>query len=265
MIEDETVSGNVLAELAVDLDVTERIVGEHVLFHPLVGLNGSHLPTAVAARADFDEGETFLQFLVLESLADGGFGLAHIGGSVDALAGHIVGAGQGGQKLGDTQGIAVEVDAAAIRSGGGLHANEGGRSHLTTGHAVNTIVDEHHGDVLAAVGSMDGLSGADSSQVAVALIGEDEAVGVETLDGGGNCWSTAMGSLLKVDIKIIVGKHGTSDRGYTDGLVLNTHLVDNLGDDAVSSAVAAAGAIVHNVVGQHFGFCINQILRFYYI
>ncbi len=263
MIEDEAFGGDVLAELAVNLDVAERIVGEHVLFHPLVGLDGGHLPTTVAAGADLDEGETFVELLVLKSLADGSLGLADIAGSVDALAGHIVGAGQGGQELGDAQGVAVEVDATAIGGGGGLHAHKGGGGHLTTSHAVDAVVDEHHGDVLAAVGSVEGFGGADGCQVAVALIGEDEAVGVEALDGGGDSWGTAVGSLLEVDIKIVVGKHGASDGGDTDGLVLDTHLVDNLGDDAVSCAVAAAGAVVHDVVGQHFGFCVNQILRFY--
>ena len=74
-----------------------------------------------------------------------------------------------------------------------------------------------------------------------------------------------MGSLLEVHVEIVIGQDGASHGGDTDGLILNAHLVDYLGDDAVCCAVAAAGAVVHYVVGKHFRFGVNQILRFYYI
>nr|AIF26401.1 putative 2-oxoglutarate oxidoreductase [uncultured bacterium fosmid pJB17E7_contig I] len=261
----EAVDIDAFGDFAVDLDVAEGVVGEHILFHPLVGLNGGHLPAAVAAADDFDEAEAFFVALVLESLADGGFGLADVGGSVDALAGDEAGAGQGGQHFGDTQGVAVDVHAAAVGSGGGLHADECGGGHLAAGHAVDAVVNEDHDDVLAAVGCVDGLGGADGGEVAVALIGEDVAVGVEALDGGCHCGGTAVGGFLEVNIKIVVGHDGASDRGDADGLVLDAHLVDDFGDDAVGGAVSAAGAVVHYVVGKHFCLCVNQILRFYYI
>ena len=59
---------------------------------------------------------------------------------------------------------------------------------------------------------MDGLAGTDTSQVAVALIGEDESVGPYALDAGGHCGSPAMGSLLPVDIDITVGEDAASYR-----------------------------------------------------
>ena len=171
---------------------------------------------------------------------------------MDALAGHVVGTRQLGQQFGDLEGPAVQLLVAAIRRGGGLHTQQRGRGHLAAGHTVDGVVDEHHRDVLAAVAGVDGLGGTDSGQVTVALIGEHVAVGVEALDGGGDSGSAAVGSLLEVDVEIIVGHHRASHGGHADGLVLYAEFLDDLGDDAVSRAVAAARAIVHNGIRQNF-------------
>ena len=110
---------------------------------------------------------------------------------------------------------------------------------------------------------MDGLGGTDSGEVAVALIGEHIGVGVEALDGGGDCGSAAVGGLLEVDIEIVVGQNGTSDGADADDVVLNAHLVDNLGDEAVGGAVTATGAVVHDGVGEHLGTGVNLLVTLF--
>ena len=110
---------------------------------------------------------------------------------------------------------------------------------------------------------MDGLGGTDSGQVTVTLIGEHEGVGVEALDSGGDCGSAAVGGLLEVDIKVVVGQNGASDGAHADDVVLNAHLVDNLGDEAVGGAVTATGAVVHDGVGEHLGTGVNLLVTLF--
>ena len=47
--------------------------------------------------------------------------------------------------------------------------------------------------------------------------------------------------------------------------MLNTHLLNNLGNGAYNYAVAAAGAEVELLLGHEAALLINQILRFDYI
>ena len=51
-----------------------------------------------------------------------------------------------------------------------------------------------------------------------------------------------MDCLLEIHIEIVVGQDGATHRGNTDGLVLNAHLLNHFGDNAVGSAMSAAGA-----------------------
>ena len=84
---------------------------------------------------------------VFESLLEGGFGLAHSGGSVNGLAGHIASAVEDGHDVGYLEGMAVEVNAAPVRSGGCFLAHEKWWGHLSAGHAVDSIVNKDHNNV----------------------------------------------------------------------------------------------------------------------
>ena len=110
---------------------------------------------------------------------------------------------------------------------------------------------------------MDGLGGTDSGEVAVALVGEHVGVGVEALDGGGDSGSAAVGGFLEVDIKVVVGQDGASDGADADDLILDAHLVDDFGDEAVGGAVAATGAVVHDGVGEHLGTGVNLLVTLF--
>ena len=77
--------------------------------------------------------------------------------------------------------MTVQIRPPSVGGGRGLHALECGRSHLPVGHAVDGVVDEYDGYVLAAVGRMDGFGGAYCGQIAVALIGEPSRSGLRRL------------------------------------------------------------------------------------
>ena len=233
---------------------------------PLVGVDGAHLPVGVAVRNDFNEVDTVLVLnLVLESLLDGLLAVTHGGGAEHGLTGDVARAGQLGQQLGDLEWETVvrrsvgPLRHTAIRRGGGLHAHEGGGSHLATGHAVDAVVDEDHGDVLSTVAGVDGLAGADGSEVAVALVGEHDLVGPHALDTRGARRSATVGGLDEVDVEVVVGHHGATHGGDADGAVVNAELFEHFGDDAVHGAVTAAGAVVERFFRQQLGFFVNQV------
>lgn len=226
------------------LEVAEGIFGGHVLDHPFVGLGGRHLPAGIACGDNLDNGGAFLGHGVLEGVADSGLGLADGSGGVDRLACHVACAVETGEDVGDLDGIAIEVYAAAIGSGGCLLTDEGGRGHLAAGHAVDGVVDEDDDDVLATVGGMDGLGGTDGGEVTVALIGEDDVAGIEARDGGGNGGSASVCGLDPVDVDVVVGEYGAAYGSDADGLVLNAEFVDDFGEYLVNDAVGASGTVV---------------------
>lgn len=78
------------------------------------------------------------------------------------------------------------------------------------GHTIDGIVDEDDGDVFAAVQGVDGFGSTDTSQVAVSLVSEHQAVRPKALDGSGKCGRTSVGGFLPVDVYIIIDEHGTS-------------------------------------------------------
>ena len=111
---------------------------------------------------------------------------------------------------------------------------------------------------------MDRFGGSDGGEVAVALIGEDHAVGHEALQGCCHGGSASVGGFDPVDVDIVVGEDGAADRGDADGVVGQAHLFENFGNEFVDYAVAAARAVVHIVVGDKGGFARYLILRLAY-
>ena len=107
------------------------------------------------------------------------------------------------------------------------------------------------------MGSVNDLSGTDGGQVAVALIGEDQTILGGTLDTGSDSGSAAMGSLVHIAVKIIVGKHRAANGSHADDLAVQVQLiaqfVDDLGHQTVDDTVVAAGAVMELLVGQILG------------
>ena len=104
----------------------------------------------------------------------------------------------------------MQVSLTAIRTRGSLHTHQCGGSHLSSRHTIDGIIDEDDSDVLPTVQGMNGLTGSDTGKVTVTLISKHETVGPQALDSGSHSRGTSMGSLLPVDVQIIIGKHGTA-------------------------------------------------------
>src|SRR5208283_3158772 len=198
----------------------EREVGDHRLSDPLAGLDGILGPDGGARRKNFYEGEVFAVALNFERFADG---LARLHdvlvvGEGDAL--DIDGSFELGNQLGHVQREAF-VDGTASEGGrGALLADEGCGGHLAAGHSVDGVVDEEYGDMFAAVGGVDDFGGADGGEVAVALIGNDDAVGTGALDAGGTGGCAAVRELDVAHVDIVIGEDGTADGADEDGPVL---------------------------------------------
>ena len=75
-------------------------------------------------------------------------------------------------------------------------------------------------------------------------------LGAQALDGAGARRSTTMGRLHKVNVEVVVRQHGATYRGDAHHVVLDAHLFNDLGDDSVNHTMAAARAVVHDVVGE---------------
>ena len=134
---------------------------------------------------------------------------------------------------------------------------------MSAGHAVYCVVDEYHCYVFGAVGGVNGFAGANSSHVAVALVGEYEFVGLQALDGGCHSRCATVCSLNHVDVDVVVGKHGTAHRCNAYGIFFGAHFFNHFADDFVHGAVATAGAIVHCHVFEQGGFFVDEVFGFY--
>ena len=118
------------------------------------------------------------------------------------------------------------------------------RSHLTACHSVNRIVDEENGNLLAAICGMHNLGGADSGEIAIALIRNHDFVGTCTLDCGGGRGSASVGHLDVADIEVVVSKHRAADGAHEDCVVFQAEFVDGFRDKLVSDPMAAARTVV---------------------
>ena len=159
--------------------------------------------------------------------------------------------------------IAVQFWHAAIRTCGCLLSEQSCRSHLSTRHSINGVVDEDDCDVLAAVKRMYCLGSTDTSQVAVTLIGEHQTVGPQALDGGGDGWSTSVSGLLPVDVYITISENGTAYWRNAYRLLFHSHLLDYLCNKFMHDTMRASRAIVHGDIVHQRRLLIHQILWTY--
>ena len=71
-----------------------------------------------------------------------------------------------------------------------------------------------------------------------------------------------MGGLDPVDVDIIVCEYGAAHGRNAYGLFREAHLLDDLGDQFMYRTMTAAGAVVHDVVGNELRFRVNQVFVF---
>ena len=156
------------------------------------------------------------------------------------------------------------VDVAAVGRSGGLHAEHGGRGHLAAGHAVDAVVDEDDGEVLAAVGSGHRLGQADSGEVAVALVGEHQRLRAAALEGAGDGAGPAMRGRDGVEIKIGNGQAAAADALHIAGVIDHAQLVERLGDYLADARVHAAGAEARDGALENSGGLGNILFPSFY-
>ncbi len=139
---------------------------------------------------------------------------------------------------------ALVAGAASPGRGRGHLADERGRRHLAAGHAINRVVDEEDADVLAAIGGMHDLRSADGREIAIALVGHDDGLGMRALERGGRRGSASVGDLHVAHIEVVVGEDRAADRTHQDGAVLQAKFGERFGDQLVDDSVSAARAVM---------------------
>ncbi len=71
---------------------------------------------------------------------------------------------------------------------------------------------------------MHNFSRTDRSKIAIALVGKNKLIGIHPCNACSHSRCTSVGCFLPVNINIIIGKNGTSNRRNTDGFVLNIQI-----------------------------------------
>ena len=74
-----------------------------------------------------------------------------------------------------------------------------------------------------------------------------------------------MGSLLPVDIYIVVREDSAAYRRYAYSLVFHSHFFDDLGNQLMHHTVTTAGAVVHIVVVHQRRLFADDILGLNYL
>jgi hypothetical protein len=152
------------------------------------------------------------------------------------------------QQFANVQRISFGQRIPAIWRSGALLAERGGGSHLAAGHSVDAVVDEDDGDGFAAVGGVDDFGGPDGRQIAIALVGDDNAFRTAALDGGRHGGGAAVRRLDVADIEIVVREYRAADRADQHGAVLHAQVFERLRQQFVRDAVAASGTVVRLVL-----------------
>ena len=122
-----------------------------------------------------------------------------------------------GQKFGDIERITLSVSLSSLWGCGGDLAEHRGGGHLPAGHTEDGVIDEDDGELFGAMGGVDDFGGSDCGEVAVALIGEDDFVGVGSFHTRCDCGRSAVGDLNHINVKIIISENRTADGCDADG------------------------------------------------
>ena len=108
---------------------------------------------------------------------------------------------------------------------------------------------------------MHDFSGADGSQIAVALVRQHDLVRTGSLQPRGGGRGASVSHLHVAHIEVVISKHRAADRTYQDGLILQIQVFESFGDQFVGDPVAASRTVVSLVleVGFAFVFGIEQL------
>jgi hypothetical protein len=156
---------------------------------------------------------------------------------------HVAGAGQPGDHLRNAHRRTLHPSASIGRGGRPL-AHERGGSHLSAGHSVDRVVDEHHADRDAELCGMDDLRQADRRQIAVALIADHDRFGICQLVSERHGGRAPVGRLRVAGIEVVEQKNRAADRRHHHAALLDAELHQCFGHELVRQTVPATGAVV---------------------
>ena len=97
------------------------------------------------------------------------------------------------------------------------------------------------------------------AQVAVALVGDHQAVGMGALGAGGHGGSAAVRRLDVAHVEVVIGEHRAADRADEDDAVLHPQVLDGFCDQLVGYAMPAAGTVVRLVL--QVGFALVDVIK----
>ena len=119
---------------------------------------------------------------------------------------------------------------------------------MSAGHAVNGVIDKDDSYALGAVSGVNYFCGSDRSEVAVALIGEDDFFRVRSFHSCGDGRSAAVSDFDHIDIEVIVGEDRAAYGSDSDGASFYAEFVDYFCDEPVRYAMPAARTIVSRYI-----------------
>ena len=197
-----------------------------------------------ASGNHFDKGEALTFNLVSESLLNGLSCILYVLHVVYCNSLDVVGSIQGRKKLCNLNWISLCLYISSVRGCLGYLARKGSWSHLSSGHAVDCIVDEDDGDILVPCCCMDSLSHTDAGQVSISLICKDDILRKGSLDSCGYSWCPAVGGFNHVAGKVVISHDSAPNWGYSYGLSLDTKLVDSLSHQTMDNSMGASWTVM---------------------
>ena len=220
----------------------------HHLAHPALRLDRAHSEDRGAGGEYLDQRKAQPAHLVFHGPLDGARRLHDLPIVAQSHALDVDRSLERGQQLADVQRIAFVGRAAPPGSGRALLSQQGGRRHLSAGHAVDGVVHEDDRNVLATIGRVQNLRRADGRQIPIALVADDDALRTAPLHAGGHGRRTPMRGRDIAHVEVVVGEDAAAHRANQDGFVLNLQIVDGPRQHLMHLAVAAAGAEVRLVL-----------------
>ncbi|KJU86250.1 hypothetical protein MBAV_001557 [Candidatus Magnetobacterium bavaricum] len=143
-------------------------------------------------------------------------------------------------QFGDLHGMSLRGNGLSTWTGSCSLVKERCRGHLSACHAVGGIVYKEHRQVFTPVGGVYDFGHPYGCQVAIPLVGKHYRLRVDSLERRGYGRGSSVCTLYYVKVKVVIGKHGTTHRRYSDHPVADTELIYALCYHPVQEAVPAS-------------------------
>jgi len=202
------------------------------------------VPVGGARRKRLDKAESHAIDLFLEGCFDILLCLLIIGGGVDGASRAVADTLDCGEKLSHMDRVSHFGGSACGRRSGYLPHERGG-CQLSACSAVSSVIVHEHGDLLGPARSVDQGTGPDGDSVAIALNGEDEGPASQgAFNSGCHIRRPSVRGGYGVNRNDHEHPPGAAYPGYANGLTLQVHLRQYLGNDSLHQRMVATGALL---------------------